>query len=261
MTQSRTSSSTGKSTILIVDDLPANLSVLAQLLRQNQFNVLVATTGENALQRVHHVRPDLILLDVHMAGMDGFETCQRLKADKTTCDIPVIIMTALTGENNEVRALEVGAVDFVRKPIQPEILLSRMKTHLQMATYQQERQVLQQGANDLLRLISDVSISSATGTVDTKLIRATQRGNLDLVHTYIQQGVDLDKQDIEGKTALIWAAYLGHVPIFKALLKAGADCTICDDEGFSAEDWVKLAQEYGYAYAKPMLTALKNQIQ
>ena len=120
------------STILIVDDTPANVGLLVDYLEDNGFRVVVAQDGVEGLKRAEFARPDLILLDVMMPGMDGFETCRRLKADDKTRDIPVIFMTALTEAGEKVNAFGVGAVDYVTKPFQIEEVLARVKTHLSL---------------------------------------------------------------------------------------------------------------------------------
>ncbi len=119
-------------TILIVDDHPTNLGVIFDSLKDRGFKTLVATDGELALQRAEYAHPDLILLDIVMPGIDGFEVCRRLKADEVTQDIPVIFMTALTGEKDKVKGFEVGGKDYVTKPIQPGELLARVATHLRI---------------------------------------------------------------------------------------------------------------------------------
>ena len=117
-------------TILIVDDNPVNLAVVVDHLEEHGFNVTVAQGGEEALKRAAFSLPDLILLDVMMPGIDGFETCRRLKADKATSDIPVIFMTALSDFADKVSGFAAGAVDYVSKPFQIEELLARVRTHL-----------------------------------------------------------------------------------------------------------------------------------
>ena len=105
-------------TILVVDDVPANLSVLLDLLTDAGFAVLVADSGERALLQVSHRRPDLILLDAMMPGLDGFETCRRLKADPATRDLPVLFMTALTDTAACLSGFAAGAVDYISKPFE-----------------------------------------------------------------------------------------------------------------------------------------------
>ena len=119
--------------ILIVDDLPTNLAVICEALSGVGLEVAIATSGERALQQIAREQPDLILLDLLMPGLNGFETCQRLKANPSTHDIPVIFMTALADTESKVMALELGAVDYVTKPFQEQEVLARVRTHLQLS--------------------------------------------------------------------------------------------------------------------------------
>ena len=119
-------------TILIVDDNSANLGVLSDALSQEGFEVRVAKSGKMALERVKYARPDLILLDVMMPEIDGFETCRRLQANPETTQIPVIFMTALSDTANKVEGFQLGAVDYITKPFQQEEVLARVKLHLKL---------------------------------------------------------------------------------------------------------------------------------
>lgn len=125
-------------TILIVDDTPANLSVLAECLSTAGYSLMVAEDGEEALSQTQLSRPSLILLDVMMPGIDGFETCRRLKAAESTRDIPVIFMTALADTTEKVRAFSAGAVDYITKPIQHAEALARINTHLTLCQLRRE---------------------------------------------------------------------------------------------------------------------------
>jgi len=116
--------------VLIVDDVPDNLSVLHDALDESGYTVLIATSGEAALQRALHALPDVVLLDAMMPGMDGFEVAKRLKAQAETAHIPIIFMTGLTETEHLVAALDSGAVDYVTKPIKPKEVLARMTVHL-----------------------------------------------------------------------------------------------------------------------------------
>lgn len=119
-------------TILIVDDNSANLGVLSDALSQEGFEVRVAKSGKMALERVKYALPDLILLDVMMPEIDGFETCRRLQANPETTQIPVIFMTALSDTANKVEGFQLGAVDYITKPFQQEEVLARVKLHLKL---------------------------------------------------------------------------------------------------------------------------------
>jgi len=119
-----------KTKILIVDDKPANLDVLFEFLKGTGFKTLVATSGEMALRQLENIKPDLILLDVMMPVLNGFETCKRIKENNNTKNIPVFFMTALTEIADKVKGFEVGAVDYITKPIQQEELLARITKEL-----------------------------------------------------------------------------------------------------------------------------------
>lgn len=116
--------------ILVVDDTPANLQILSSTLKESGYQVSVATRGSQALEIVTRLKPELILLDVMMPEMDGFETCRHLKASAASKDIPVIFLTARTETADIVRGFRVGAVDYVAKPFNPCELLARVATHL-----------------------------------------------------------------------------------------------------------------------------------
>lgn len=121
-----------KSTILIVDDTPVNLVVLAEFLVGHGFALIVAQGGEEGLERAQFARPDLILLDVMMPDMGGFETCRQLKSFDSTKDIPVIFMTALSDIDDKITAYKMGGVDYVTKPFHTDEVLARINTHLSL---------------------------------------------------------------------------------------------------------------------------------
>lgn len=129
-----------KGTILIVDDTPANVSVLFDFLAENGYKVLVAQEGKRAIQKAEYGLPDLILLDVMMPGIDGFETCQILKSNQVTKEIPIIFMTALADTVDKVRGFKLGAADYLTKPIQHEEVLARITTHLNFRSLQKQLQ-------------------------------------------------------------------------------------------------------------------------
>jgi len=124
--------------ILIVDDAPQNIQVALEILK-NKYVVSVATSGEKALSMLDDgLNPDLILLDIVMPGMDGFEVCINLKSDLQYCNIPLIFLTVLENENDMLKGLELGAVDYVTKPFEPKILKARVDTHVRLKMYQDE---------------------------------------------------------------------------------------------------------------------------
>ena len=131
-----------KQTILIVDDTPENIDVLSGILRP-EFKVKAALNGERALKIAHaDPRPDMILLDIMMPGMDGYEVCRRLKADPKTATIPIIFVTAKRQDEDEKIGLGLGAVDYITKPVRPAIVQARV--HTQLALYDQNRELARQ---------------------------------------------------------------------------------------------------------------------
>ena len=124
--------------VLIVDDVPDNLSLLHDALDEAGYTVLVATDGPSAIARARQARPDIVLLDAMMPGMDGFEVARRLKAAPDTAAIPIVFMTALTETEHVVAAFGAGGVDYVTKPIQPREVLARIAVHTQAARVQRQ---------------------------------------------------------------------------------------------------------------------------
>src|SRR5690242_4731841 len=116
--------------ILVVDDTPANIGFLLETLSQAGYRVRVAPDGESALEQAQYAVPDLVLLDVMMPGIDGFETCRRMRRLPRLEQTPVIFMTALSDAQDKVRAFEAGANDYVTKPFQQEEVLARVRVHL-----------------------------------------------------------------------------------------------------------------------------------
>jgi two-component system sensor histidine kinase/response regulator len=142
------------SMVLVVDDSPTNLSVLFNYLNEMGLKVLVAQGGESAVEQVAYERPDIILLDVLMPGIDGFETCRRLKANAATRDIPVIFMTALSDKEDIITGFEVGAVDYIPKPIHQEEVLARITTHLMLQRQRVELYKLNATKNKFFSIVA-----------------------------------------------------------------------------------------------------------
>ena len=132
--------------VLIVDDVSRNLQVLGATLSKNGYRIIAAQNGRQALESVQEIRPDLILLDVMMPEMDGFETCKRLKADPETRDIPIIFLTAKTEIEDVVQGFDLGAVDYATKPLNPKELLARVRTHL---TLRKTQEALEQRVQEI----------------------------------------------------------------------------------------------------------------
>ena len=146
--------------VLVVDDGIDNLRLLSDLLGEQGYEVRAVTTGRQALQAVEHDPPDLILLDITMPEMNGYEVCQRLKAKDRSKDVPVIFLTALTETADKVRAFDAGGVDYVTKPFQFEEVLARVKTHVALRRAQADLadsytrlRALEQLRDDLVRMV------------------------------------------------------------------------------------------------------------
>lgn len=119
-------------TILIVDDNANNIKVIAVTLRSQNYKLVIATNGKNAIEMVEKTRPDLVLLDIMMPGMDGYETCEIIKSKKENENIPVLFLTALSEKENIVKGFDAGGVDFITKPFNKDELISRVKTHIDL---------------------------------------------------------------------------------------------------------------------------------
>jgi sigma-B regulation protein RsbU (phosphoserine phosphatase) len=142
--------------LLLVDDNPTNLQVLYQTLETTGCKLLVAKNGETALSISQKASPDLILLDIMMPGIDGFEVCRRLKADPATAAIPVIFLSALTDTKDKVQGLQLGAVDYVSKPFQPDEVIARVNTHLTIHRLKREVEKKKDALENELEIVSDV---------------------------------------------------------------------------------------------------------
>ncbi|MGI2908446.1 sensor histidine kinase [Tolypothrix sp. VBCCA 56010] len=178
---------TQQDTILIVDDIPTNIKVLLDFLHYSNFSVSVAKNGESAINKAQEELPQLILLDVMMPGIDGFETCRRLKANPKTKDIPVIFMTALSDVVDKVKGLQVGAVDYITKPFQHEEVLARINVHLELRKTQLKL-VQQEKMSSLGQLVAGVAheINNPVNFIEGNLHYATQyiEQLLKLLHLY-----------------------------------------------------------------------------
>jgi len=154
--------------ILVVDDIARNLQLLGSILTSKGFEVLFATSGESALERLDARAPDLILLDLMMPGMDGMEVCRRVKSSPKTMDIPIIILTAANDAENAAKALSQGAVDYIFKPFNTAELLARVRTHVALKRIRdelhriiiQKNELLSGVAHDLKNPISSIRFSA-----------------------------------------------------------------------------------------------------
>ena len=118
-------------TVLVVDDEAININLLVELLK-DEYRTIVATNGEQAIRRVQENTPDLILLDVMMPDMDGFEVCRRLKTAEKTKEIPIVFVTAMDKHDDEATGLDIGAVDYIRKPFPPSVVRARVRNLLEL---------------------------------------------------------------------------------------------------------------------------------
>lgn len=172
-------------TVLVVDDTPENLRLLTQMLTQEGYQARPVPSGKWALEAVHASPPDLILLDITMPEMDGFEVCRELKANETTRNIPVIFISARDDTRDKVRAFTTGGVDYITKPFQVEEVLARIKTHLSLHILQQalaEKNTQLQNALDNIKTLKGMIPICA----NCKKIR-NDEGYWQQVEAYIQQ--------------------------------------------------------------------------
>ena len=177
-------------TILLVDDVDINLQTLYQTLEGKGFRLLVARSGEEALRIARKAQPDLILLDIMMPGIDGYETCARLKSDETTRQSVVIFLSALQSSDEKVRGLSMGAMDFITKPFDPDEIIARVS--LQLEVHQNHKQLLKQNRqlaqalaenlqaihNDITAGVDRIKTLISSGEGDRVEFKSTLRWNL-----------------------------------------------------------------------------------
>ena len=146
-------------TILVVDDTETNIDILVDTLGDD-YDVTVAMDGEGALESVAEELPDLILLDIMMPGMDGYEVCSRLKQDPKAREIPIIFVTAMTDAGDEQKGLDLGAVDYITKPFQPALIKARVRNHLELKRHRDHLEELVKERTRELELTQEVTIES-----------------------------------------------------------------------------------------------------
>ena len=239
-------------TILIVDDNPTNLQLLLTTLQNAGFKVLIATDGEQALQRAELGKPDLILLDVVMPGMDGYATCQGLKNNPQLQDIPVIFMTALAETEDKLAGFVAGGVDYVTKPFAHEEVLARVRTHLTLRKLQAAIQQQNQRLQDITTQLQAITDALSGFLRTEQLTLASQRLLQTAVeHSQSQHGmlvaITTDGEQ-EGYTELLVQALhgvldeWGNRPLFdyiKQELKQQHRVEI-DAESVAATDWLQV---------------------
>ncbi|MDM8529705.1 diguanylate cyclase [Anaerolineales bacterium HSG25] len=194
--------------ILIVDDTPANLRLLIGMLRNAGYKVRPANNGERAFLAIKEYLPDLILLDIMMPGMDGYEVCKRLKADEQTRDIPVIFISALNETVDKVKGFSIGGVDFITKPFQVEEVLARIEMHLTLQRVQQQlkSQNVQLQTEIIRRKQLELALSKSKEKLECFMDSATdyffhfdQNLNLIDINQIALQLLGLDKKEALGK--------------------------------------------------------------
>jgi len=146
-------------TVMIVDDTEINIDILVEALG-GEFNLQVAMNGEAALKTVAYKTPDLILLDIMMPGMDGYEVCRRLKASPKTRDIPIVFLTAMSEEEDEAKGLALGAADYITKPFSPALVRARVRTQLEFKRYRDHLEDIVRERTHRLILTQDVTVQS-----------------------------------------------------------------------------------------------------
>ncbi|MEN8198595.1 MAG: HD domain-containing phosphohydrolase [Thermodesulfobacteriota bacterium] len=161
-----------QSTVLLVDDIPANIKILVGALRAS-YRLIVATNGYDALKVAKEKRPDLILLDVMMPGMDGYEVCKQLKGSEETTDIPVIFVTAMDEVEDETRGFLLGGVDYIVKPVNPVIVKARVQTHISLRRTQRE---LQRHRDELEAIVLERTreLREAQVEITSRLVQAAE---------------------------------------------------------------------------------------
>ncbi|KAF3997992.1 two-component system response regulator [Glaciimonas immobilis] len=245
-------------TILIVDDTPANLRVLVDYLEEIGFNVLTAQDGDEALKRAQYMRPDLILLDVMMPGMDGFETCRRMKAIDDIADIPVIFMTALTNTKSKIQGFDVGGVDYITKPFQIEEVFARIHTQLRVRAIQQklsaQNTVLQEIITQRERLSGAMRVASLVhqNSGEGMLLSDTAYRTLAINPAFTKiTGYSFD--DIEGKASGLLNKVFREGPQYARMLES-----LKIGGSWAGELWAE--RKSGETYAKWMVVnTLKNE--
>ncbi|MBV6625053.1 MAG: hybrid sensor histidine kinase/response regulator [Rivularia sp. (in: Bacteria)] len=183
---------TKENLILIIDDKIDNLEILLDVMQMHGHEVLVADSGESALNKLKNSLPALILLDVMMPSMDGFEVCRRLKSDDRTKDIPVIFMTALTNTADKIKGFKLGAVDYITKPFQQEEVLARVNVQLKLQDLNQQ---LQKSQFQLMQAEKISSLGQLVAGIAHEVKNPVSfiAGNLEHTENYTQELVDLLK--------------------------------------------------------------------
>ena len=225
--------------VLIVDDVPDNLSVLHDALDESGYTVLVATNGESAIQRAAQALPDIVLLDAMMPGIDGFEVARRLKARPDTAHIPIVFMTGLTDTEHVVHAFQAGGVDYVTKPIRPREGLARIAVHMQGARQaRQARNALDAFGHAMIA----VRVSNSRLVWQTPLARTLLHDYFDL-HDGPADVPQVPPPLLEWLTVQAAFAEQGGEPKPLTLVRGARQLVLTLQERTSDEDWLVVMRE------------------
>ncbi len=195
------------SNILIVDDVPNNLKILGGILKEEGYKIRPVLNGELAIQVAEKEKPDIILLDIMMPGIDGFEVCRRLKASPQLNDIPVIFISALNDSKNLVRAFDVGGVDYITKPFQAAEVIARVSTHLKICRQNNELRELNATKDKFFSIIAH-DLRGPIGNILSISEMIAEKGNVDEETLYVFLGLqkELTKETSQLlENLLVWA--------------------------------------------------------
>jgi signal transduction histidine kinase len=226
-----------KDTLLVVDDIPDNLKILLDFLTQAGFNVLIAQDGEEGIQAAEYAHPDLILLDVMMPGINGFEVCEQLKYQEETKEIPIIFMTALTDIVDKVKGFELGAADYITKPIQHEEVLARVTTHLNLCKLQQQ---MQDEINR--RKEAEISLIDANNTLAERTIQLQAR-TIELQ----ERTVELERRNMELDAFAHTVAHDLKNPLSAVIGLTDVLAQYCEAQHILSPKWMERIQLIGHA--------------
>jgi len=187
-----------EATLLIVDDKPQNLRLISDFLAEQGFELMLTRSGAQALEKIQREMPDLVLLDVTMPEMDGFEVCRRLKLDARTASVPVIFMTALDDTAHKVQGFRLGAVDYITKPIQREELLARIQHHVKLYTLEKE---LRAKSDDLAQKNAELEAYAHTIAHSLKTPLAAAIRFLEILQKFKAEGLAAEQRDLLQKSS------------------------------------------------------------
>lgn len=163
-----------KSNLLLVDDEEINLLLLSTILKNKAYNILTSTNPKDTIRLAKEFEPDLILMDIRMPGMSGFEVCDALKKDPEVAQIPIIIVSSLIESDEKVKAFQLGAVDYITKPYQPDEVIARVHTHLKLNRQSKELKVLNESLNESQKKLIDYTSNLQSARFDERTLLATE---------------------------------------------------------------------------------------